>query len=226
MGFKVFDLGLTDFKEAWQFQKEVFWQVRAGLEDPALIFCRHYPVITFGRQAKSENIKATAEELSAGGIMVHQVERGGDVTYHGPGQLTIYPVINLSYFKKDIHWFLREIEGVVIGWLSGFGVSSQRRLGLSGVWVGREKIASVGIAIKNWITFHGISVNIKEDDLANFKLIRPCGMDTRMVSLETLLGRPVDILKAKDDLIANFQELFLQGGCYGQGDLTEIRGRN
>jgi lipoate-protein ligase B len=213
-GIRSIDLGLTDFKQAWQFQKEVFQQVRAGLEDPALIFCRHYPVITFGRQAKRENIKASPNELADQGILVYEVERGGDVSYHGPGQLTVYPVVNLNYLKKDIHWFLRELEGAVINWLAGLGVASQRYAGYSGVWVGEKKIASIGIAIKNWVTFHGISVNIKENDLAGFGLIRPCGMDIKMTSLETVLGRQVDVLQIKDDFIANFQRLFLQGGYY------------
>jgi lipoate-protein ligase B len=188
MDLKIIDLGLVSFQEAYLLQKELFREVKTGVLDKALVVCRHYPVITCGRGAKRSNIIASPDELKNKGIAVYEVERGGDVTYHGPGQLTIYPVFNLSYFKKDINWFLRYLEGLIISSLNEFGVKGERRAGLTGVWVGERKIASIGIAIRNWITFHGLSVNIKRDDLANFSLIRPCGMDIMITSLESERG--------------------------------------
>lgn len=207
--FLVFDLGLVDFKEAWQFQKKVFEDVKSGLFKSALILCQHYPVVTLGRQALKENIRACEYELKNMGIDVYKIERGGDVTYHGPGQVVAYPVFNLNWFKKDIHLFLRQLEEVIIDFLSDFGIRGLRYKGLTGVWVDGKKIASIGIAIRNWITFHGLSINIKKGDLENFGLIRPCGMDIEMTALEKVLDRDIDISELKESLIQKFKTVFL-----------------
>jgi lipoate-protein ligase B len=206
MEFKVFDLGLLDFESARQCQKEIFREVKGGHYLSALILCRHYPVITLGRSAKKENIRVSESELFKKGIRVYEIERGGDVAYHGPGQLTVYPVFNLEFFKKDIHLFLRKLEELAIDFLADFGVGALRYPGLTGVWVGNKKIASIGIAIRNWITFHGISINVKRNDLANFSLIRPCGMEIEMTSLETLLDRDIEIETIKENLINKFRD--------------------
>ena len=219
MQFKVFDLGLVDFKKAWDFQKEVFFQVKNGRLKSALILCQHYPVITLGRSATSpvrdianstdnsivsngarKNIFACDAELKNKGIKVYEIERGGDVTYHGPGQLTAYPIFNLNYLKKDIHWFLRYLEDIIIGCLSDLGTRAHRISGLTGVWVNKDKIASIGIAIKNWITFHGFTINIRKEDLTNFSLIRPCGMDIMVTSLESVLGYRIRVTQLKEIL--------------------------
>jgi len=221
MVFKIFDLGLADFQKTLDFQKETHSAVKNNELSSALIFCRHYPVITLGRPANKENILITEAELRNRGIAVYEIERGGDVTYHGPGQLMAYPVFNLNYLKKDIHWFLRQLEEAVIAYLSDLGIKGQRRPGLTGVWVNAKKISSIGIAIRNWITFHGLSINIKSDDLANFSLIRPCGMDIEMTALETILGREIEIESVKQNLIHKFSEIF----SYQQADpaLSERR---
>lgn len=208
MQFELFDLGLINFKKAWQFQKEVFKTVKIGYIKSALIFCQHCPVITLGRQSKKENIKVTGSELKNNGIQIYEIERAGDVTYHGPGQLTIYPIFNLNYLKKDINWFLRCLENVVIDFLADFGIEGKRCDGLTGVWVENKKIASVGIAIKNWITFHGLSINIKKEDLVNFNFIKPCGIDIEMTSLDTALNRNIEIEDIKDNLIQKFRAPF------------------
>ena len=200
MQFKVFDLGLVDFKKAWDFQKEVFFQVKNDRFKSALILCQHYPVITLGRSATRKNILAQEAELKNKGIKVYEIERGGDVTYHGPGQLTAYPIFNLNYLKKDIHWFLRYLEDIIIGCLSDLGTRAHRLPGLTGVWVNKRKIASIGIAIKNWITFHGFTINIKKEDLTNFSLIRPCGMDIMVTSLESVLGSEIRVTQLKEIL--------------------------
>ena len=209
MEFKLFDLGTMDYKQAWDFQGKVFGQIKNSYFDSALILCQHYPVITLGRQAKQENIKVPPSELQKMGIDMYKIERGGDVTYHGPGQLTAYPVLDLGSFKKDIHLFLRQLEESTIKFLSVFGVKGLRRKGLTGVWIGKEKIASIGIAIKNWITFHGVSINLKKNDLDNFGLIRPCGMDIKMTSLETIMGENIEIGYAKEIFINEFKDEFL-----------------
>lgn len=206
--FKVFDLGLTDFQIAYEFQKKIFTDVKTGRLKSALILCRHYPVITLGRLAKKENIKAPEGALKNKRIAIYAIERGGDVTYHGLGQLIAYPIFNLSYFKKDIHFFLRQLEEIVINLLSDFNIAASRHKNFTGVWINAQKIASIGIAIKNWIAFHGLSLNVKKDDLANFQLIKPCGMDIEMTSLETVLGESIEIDIVKAKLIHKFREVF------------------
>ena len=208
MDFRVFNIGLVDFDESLRFQKEIFQEIKNNYSNSALILCRHYPVITMGRQGCAENIKASPFELERRGISMHKIERGGGVTYHGPGQLTAYPVCNLNYLKKDIHLFLRQLEESVINLLSDFGIKGIRYKGLTGVWIDKKKIASIGIAIRNWVTFHGLSINIKKDDLDNFSLIKPCGMDIEMTSLETILGKDIEIAEIKENFIYKFKDIF------------------
>jgi lipoate-protein ligase B len=193
MEIKIFDLGLVDYKTAWDFQKNIFNLVKSNCLDSALILCQHYPVITLGRKSDLRNILSSEQELKGRGIEIYETERAGDVTYHGPGQLTVYPIFNLNYLKKDIHWFLRKLEEIIIEILSYFRVKGERIPGFTGVWVGKQKIASIGIAIRDWITFHGLSINIKKNDLENFRLIRPCGMDILMTSLENILERDIEL---------------------------------
>ena len=208
MSFKIFDLGLANFQRALDFQKETHSAVKNNGLSSALILCRHYPVITLGRPAHRENILITEAELRNRGIAVYEIERGGDVTCHGPGQLMVYPVFNLNYLKKDIHWFLRQLEETVIVYLSSLGIKGERRPGLTGVWINRRKISSIGIAIKNWTTFHGLSLNVLNSDLANYKLIKPCGMNIEMTSLEDELGRIIEFESVNEGLIRRFQGVF------------------
>jgi len=184
MKIEVFDLGLAPYKQTWDFQKTVFARVKNGEIEGGLILCSHLPVITLGRLAKDKNILLDACQLSRKKIELFRIERGGDVTYHGPGQLTVYPIFNLKYLKKDIHWFLRYLENITVEFLSSFGVKAEVRPGLTGAWIGEKKIVSIGIAIRNWISFHGLSINIAKSGLENFRYIRPCGMDVQMTCME------------------------------------------
>jgi len=216
MDLRVFDLGLVDYRKALDFQKGLFRRVQTESFKSAMILCRHYPVITLGRRANEDNILVSECELEKKGIQMYRLQRGGDVTYHGPGQLVIYPIFNLSFFKKDIHLFLRRLEEVAIGLLSDFGIKASRLPGLTGVWIEKQKIASIGIAIRNWITFHGLSINIKKNDLLNFRLIRPCGIDSEMTSLERVLNRNIEMGDIKEKIIhrfrENFPDIFRRGG--------------
>jgi lipoate-protein ligase B len=222
MDCQIFDLGLADYKRSWQFQKDIFLEVKSGLYPFAIILCQHRPVITLGRLAKRKNILASDEELQAKGIKVWEVERGGEVTYHGPGQLTVYPIFNLRYLQKDIHWFLRQLEKAVILSLADFGVSAGQCVGRTGVWWRDKKIASIGIAVKNWISFHGLSLNVKSGDLANFRLIRPCGLDIQMVSLEYAAGRAIEISEIKVSLLDKLKQILRAGLPVGrQGEEDE-----
>lgn len=201
MRFKTFDLGIIEYTAAQKAQKEIFDEVRSGKIESALIFCRHYPVITLGRHTDQRNILASAEELSARQIKVYRTDRGGAVTYHGPGQLMVYPVFNLNLLKKDLHWYLRKLEDAAINFLAGMNLRAARLPGLTGVWIDKKKIASIGIAVKNWISFHGLSLNCRKTDIESFRLIRPCGMDITMISLEEALGRKIDFTTIKNGLV-------------------------
>lgn len=217
-GIKIIDLGLVDFVSGLEKQREIFLEVKNGKLHAALILCSHYPVITFGRNASKKNILVSEDELKKMKISLYHAERGGDVTYHGPGQIMVYPIVNLSRFNKDIHLFLRCIEKTVMDLLSILGVPVLKREGFRGVWVNEDKIASIGIAIKNWITFYGASINIKKDDLANFRIIRPCGMDIRMTSLESVLNRDIRVEEVKGKVIEKFKEFIPLSLREGQGE--------
>lgn len=222
----VFDLGLIDYKVALRYQKEMFAEAKKGTFMSALIVCRHFPVITLGRMADKKNILATEQQLLDNDILIYEIERGGDVTYHGPGQIIVYPIFNLNFLKKDIHWFLRQIEAVIIELLFNIGIPARRRPGFTGVWVKDKKIASIGIAIKNWITFHGLSLNVTKDDLENFKAIKPCGMNIEMTSIEDILGIEVHVDAVKDRLISAFSKFW---ACQAKNDVlpaSKIGGLN
>jgi lipoate-protein ligase B len=204
----VIRLGLIDFYRAWQFQEKVREALVRRQRSNTLIVCRHYPVITLGRGALRTNILVSEGELLKRGIAVYSIDRGGDVTYHGPGQLTVYPILDLHGYQKDIHWYLRQLEDAGIDFLSGWGLMAARRRHATGIWIDNRKIASIGIAIRHWITYHGMTVNINSNDLANFALIRPCGMDIGMTSLETEAGSSVSIEDAEEVLIEKFRYYF------------------
>ncbi len=201
---KIIDLGLVEFSKAFLAQKEFFNEIKTGSLKSVLVFCRHYPVITYGRGAKSGNLKADELVLSGRGIKIYPADRGGDVTYHGPGQLVVYPIFNLEFFKKDLHYFLRFLEKTVIAVLSEFGINGSIREGLTGVWVERKKISSIGITVKKWISYHGLALNVKNEDLDNFSLIRPCGMDIEMTSMETILKKAISFEDIKKSFIRRF----------------------
>lgn len=208
MEITVIDTGLVKFAQGYALQQEIFQEVKAGLRGPVLVLCRHYPVITAGRKFKEGNLLVRQEELAIHGIELHHIERGGDLTYHGPGQLTAYPILDLNFLKKDIHWYLRKLEEVVLNFLSDFGVLGRQIPGFTGVWVQKRKIASIGIAIRNWVTFHGLSININNFDLPHFRMIKPCGMDIEMTCLEDLSGRNLQINQLKESLVRHFRSVF------------------
>jgi lipoyl(octanoyl) transferase len=202
---RIVDLGLIEYLKALEIQKELFKEVKNRSLRSALIFCRHYPVITVGRSAKELNLKAAPEDLSGRGIPVLRSERGGDVTYHGPGQLVVYPIIALNDFKKDIRFFLRRLENTVISVLSEFGIEASLKDGLTGVWVGSRKICSIGITVRNWVSYHGLALNVRKNDLENFALIRPCGMDIEMISMETILKKELEFCEIQETFIKEFK---------------------
>lgn len=172
----VIGLGRMPYGEALTLQRELARR-RISREIPhdMLLLVEHPPVITLGRGFHVENLPTPREFLEAKGVEVFDVERGGDVTYHGPGQLVGYPIFDLGEHRQDLHWFLREIEGSLIDALDAFGIAGDRNPGYTGVWTGGRKIASIGIHVKQWVTWHGFALNVTTD-LSYFDLIVPCGI--------------------------------------------------
>lgn len=178
-------LGRSDYGETLALQRTLHARRSTGELDDLLISVEHNPVFTIGRSGSSDNILVSADVLQEQGIALFQVERGGDITYHGPGQLVVYPILDLRSFGKDIHRFIWWLEEAIIRTTSEFGIASDRRNGFPGVWVGLRKIASVGVYVKNWVTYHGLAFNI-EVSRQHFRMIRPCGLSVETVSLNDL----------------------------------------
>jgi lipoyl(octanoyl) transferase len=189
------DLGRGRYQEVLELQRQLCRQRLAGqLQDDLLLLVEHEPVFTLGRGTRATSLPLPAAELERRGIAVHEVERGGDVTYHGPGQLVGYPILDLRGFRPDLHWYLRQLEAALILALGTLGIAAERNPGRTGVWTGGRKIASIGVHVKQWITFHGFALNVTTD-LGPFGLIVPCGIpDVVMTSVARELGRSEDNL--------------------------------
>ena len=173
----VADLGSRPYLEVLELQRSLCRQRMAGeRHDDLLLLVEHERVVTLGRSTRASSLPLSATALAARGVPVIEVERGGDATYHGPGQLVGYPVLDLREHREDLHWYLRKLEAVVIAALAELGVPAERNPGLTGVWTRGRKIASIGIHVKQWVTFHGFAVNVTTD-LRDFDLIVPCGID-------------------------------------------------
>jgi lipoyl(octanoyl) transferase len=186
----VVDLGRQPYAEVLELQRALCRQRMAGeRHEDLLLLVEHEPVVTLGRGTRASSLPLAPAELERRGLEVAEVERGGDVTYHGPGQLVGYPVLDLREHRQDLHWYLRQLEAGLIAGLAAVGVSAERSPGLTGVWTRGRKIASLGIHVKQWVTFHGFALNVSTD-LRAFELIVPCGIDgVVMTSVAVELGR-------------------------------------
>jgi lipoyl(octanoyl) transferase len=181
---EVRDLGRVPYGEALELQRTLAEDRIAGRIPDTLLLLEHPPVITLGRGTRQTSLPIDPEALKRRGVEVFEIERGGDVTYHGPGQLVGYPIIDLQQHRPDLHWYLRRLEDVLIGALSGFGIPAERREKYTGVWTRGRKIASIGIHVRQWVTWHGFALNVTTD-LSPFSLIVPCGIpDVVMTSIE------------------------------------------
>lgn len=200
------DLGIIDYSDAYQYQMEC---VKHVLNDQpqTLIFCEHPPVLTLGRLGTDQHIFATADELIAQKVKVHRIDRGGEVTLHAPGQLVIYPILNLNIWKKDLRAYLHSLEEVAIDLLKEFGIVAERNSGKTGVWIHPKKIVSIGVGVKKWISYHGLAINVNTD-LKLFSFIRPCGLNVSMTSMKEILGRDISLETVKNNLIKIFSKHF------------------
>jgi lipoate-protein ligase B len=186
----VVDLGRRPYAEVLELQRALCRERMAGeRHEDLLLLVEHEPVVTLGRGTRATSLPLAPAELERRGLEVAEVERGGDVTYHGPGQLVGYPVLDLREHREDLHWYLRQLEAGLIAALGTLGVPAERAPGLTGVWTRGRKIASLGIHVKQWVTFHGFALNVSTD-LRAFELIVPCGIDgVVMTSVAAELGR-------------------------------------
>ena len=200
-------LGRVDYAEATAIQDECARLVKTGGEE-RLLLLEHPPVITLGRNACDEDVLFGEEALRGRGVSIARTNRGGRVTYHGPGQLVGYPILDLSPDRRDVARYLRDLEEVLIRALARFGVRASRFAGLTGVWAEDEKIASIGVHLSRWVTTHGFALNVSTD-LEPFSLIVPCGQSTRTVtSMERLLGRAVPLEEVAAVLVGEFAIVF------------------
>lgn len=185
---RTLSLGRLGYQEVWNLQLELVGQRQRDEIEDTLILVEHDEVITLGRR-----LSAQKNVLAAGGVPVVEVERGGDVTYHGPGQLVGYPIMKLEGTARDLHKYLRSLEDALLGTLAAFGIAAGRNPGWTGAWIGERKVASIGIAVRKWVTFHGYALNVATE-LSRFAMINPCGLDAAvMTSMSEALGRPVTV---------------------------------
>jgi lipoyl(octanoyl) transferase len=200
--------GLVNYAAALELQHERVAQRKAGTIPDTLILLEHPHVYTLGRNAREENMLVSPEFLASRGAQVFATDRGGDVTYHGPGQLVGYPILDLTQHRRDISWYMRSIEEVLIRTARDFGIEAARSCGCTGVWVGNDKLAAMGVHLSRWVTSHGFALNVNAD-LRYFEWIVPCGLKNKGVtSMEKLLGHLVKMDEVNDYVVEHFAEVF------------------
>jgi lipoate-protein ligase B len=200
MTISILDLGRRPYTEVWALQKELVEARSAGRAPDTLIIVEHEHVVTLGRKTSPENLGLNL------GVPVFQVERGGDATYHGPGQLVGYPIMKMTV--PDVKNYVRKLEEVLIQTAEAFSIRAGRKENHTGVWVGGKKLASIGVAVTNWVTYHGFALNVNTD-LSYFQLIRPCGLDPDTItSMQQLTGRAQDFRAVKGEVVKRFSSVF------------------
>lgn len=210
----VVGLGRMPYAEALSVQRTMAQRrIDRELEHDLLLLVEHAPVVTVGRSSTQQHLLASPEALATRGVELFEIERGGDVTFHGPGQLVGYPIFDLQDHREDLHWFLRQLETALVHALASLGIAGERREGYTGVWTSGRKIASIGIHVKQWVTWHGFALNVTTD-LSYFDLIVPCGIqDVVMTSVQRELAErtPRDVwTRACDAVVLGFCETFGQ----------------
>ena len=204
----VTDLGLIDYQLAWDLQLGFHEKRRRNEIQDILFICEHPHTYTLGKVAERSNLLLSKEELKARKISVFEIDRGGDITYHGPGQIIGYAILNLENWKKDTHLYLRSLEEVIIKTCEAYGLDAGRNESFTGVWIEDRKICAIGIKVSRWITMHGFAFNVNSD-LNLFDGIIPCGIQEKSVtSLSVEKNNDIDMKQAKEKVIANFKEVF------------------
>ncbi len=214
---EVRSLGLVGYREGLKMQDELVGARREGRVPDQLILLQHPHVITLGTSSEEENILLSPEDRARKGVELHEVGRGGDVTYHGPGQLVGYPILDLKPDRKDLHRYLRDLEEVLIRVLATYGMEGEREEGLTGVWVPQGKVAAIGVRVSSgWITSHGFALNV-DPEMEFFSLIVPCGIQDRPVtSMARVLGRAPPLGQVTRRVVEVFQEVFGRASTVAQ----------
>jgi lipoate-protein ligase B len=203
-------LGRVPYAEALELQRSIARdRISGAISQDVLLLMEHPPVVTLGRSSKEKNLTASPEFLQSRGVELFEVERGGDVTFHGPGQLVGYPIIDLKRHRQDLHWYLRSIEQALINALADYGIPGERNTSYTGVWTRGKKIASIGVHARDWVTWHGFALNVTTE-LSYFNLIVPCGIDgVVMTSIARELGvEEVSARDVTDRVTAKFADAF------------------
>ena len=202
------DLSIIDYQEAWELQKDIL-EMRVDEKINDVLFLLEHPhTYTLGKVADKRNLIGSQDYLVQNKISVFDIDRGGDITYHGPGQIVGYPIIDLKKWKQDTHKYLRSLEEVIIETCADYGLNGIRDPNYTGVWIGDKKIAAIGIKVSRWVTMHGFAFNVNTD-LDFFSGIIPCGItDKGVTSLKNELSRPIDISEVKEKLVNNFKIIF------------------
>ncbi|MGO9482204.1 MAG: lipoyl(octanoyl) transferase LipB [Candidatus Kryptoniota bacterium] len=202
------DIGKTEYGSAWELQKSLHRErVSQNIPDTILL-TEHHNTYTIGKSGGDDHLLASEEELQLGNVSVFKTDRGGDITYHGPGQIVCYPIIDLNNYYRDVHRYLRDLEEVVVRVLANYGIEGHREPEYTGVWVGSEKICAIGVKISRWVTMHGFAFNVNTD-LSYFGRIIPCGIFHKGVtSLARLMGRTIDAEETKRIIAGKFGEVF------------------
>jgi lipoate-protein ligase B len=191
-------LGLRPYVEALELQRELARaRITGELAQDLLLLVEHPPVVTLGRSAKEKHLVVPRAALAARGVEVHEVERGGDVTFHGPGQLVGYPIVDLRRHKQDLHWYLRQVEEALIRTVGRYGIRGERNPTFTGVWTAGRKLASIGVHARDWVTWHGFALNVTTD-LSYFDLIVPCGIQS--VTMTSIERETADAVPALSDV--------------------------
>ncbi len=200
-------LGRAGYEQVWDLQLALHSRIVAGNQPPTLLLLEHEPVITVGRHGEAANVYSSSGELAARGVAVHRIERGGDVTFHGPGQLIGYPLLNLKTLGLSVAEYLRRLEDSLIILLSDFKITAARERGFTGVWHEKGKLAAIGIAVKRWVTFHGFALNVTTD-LSYFELINPCGLSRPVTSIQQLTELSLDCKQVAQQYLTAFDATF------------------
>ncbi len=200
------DWGTIDYASAYQRQRQLVEAVISG-QPGRLIFCEHPPVLTLGRLFQEGSLLYTKEEIQRRGVSLQTVDRGGDVTLHAPGQLVVYVIVDLNLFDKNLKIYLEKLEQVAVDLLKDFGILAVSIPGKRGVFVKTDKITSIGVGVRKWVTYHGVGINVNTD-LSLFSLIKPCGLDVNMTSMAKLLAHPIDMGEVKKKWVEIFSNIF------------------
>ena len=205
MNVQVRDLGLCAYDEVWNLQKEIQAQRIAGESEDTLLLVEHEPVYTLGKNADKNHLLQHYPD----NIQIFQIERGGDITFHGPGQLVGYPILDLHNYKKSVSWYMRSLEQVIINTLQKYGIKGEQKEDLTGVWIKDKKIAAFGVRISRWVTMHGFALNVNTD-MQYYEGIIPCGiLEYGVTSMEKLLNHEVNMKDVKNTLISSFKNVFM-----------------